>query len=352
MALTQAQKTILEKARALSASAQAIPLTDSALAYVIAVIATDLQLQNAFPEFPPAIEPFFGKQPLVERQFAGVDVEAAFERLVGLNADADTYFACLASLHKRRIKYERILQTQAMPTIDQVGPRGLLQFGSLSARALTPLLFWRKWFFDIDNRAGQETGYVFEPIIAAAIGGTPAAAAKSPIRRHREKRKGRQVDCIRGKLAYEFKIRLTIASSGQGRWREELDFPVDCRRSGYVPVLVVLDPTSNPKLSELQARFNDNGGQVYIGEDAWDHLANAAGPTMSTFLTKYVRDPIKSLLAEVPEQLPEFRARVEEGAIILTVGDESLRIQRSGVQISDEDDERIPDDAADELPGP
>ena len=34
---------------------------------------------------------------------------------------------------------------------------------------------------------------------------------------------------------------MTIAASGQGRWKEELDFPADCKASGYVPVLVVLD---------------------------------------------------------------------------------------------------------------
>ena len=28
--------------------------------------------------------------------------------------------------------------------------------------------------------------------------------------------------------AYEFKLRVTIAASGQGRWKEELDFPSDC----------------------------------------------------------------------------------------------------------------------------
>ena len=47
-----------------------------------------------------------------------------FEQLVSLDQDADAYFDCLASLHKARLKYERILQTQPVPTVDQVGPRG------------------------------------------------------------------------------------------------------------------------------------------------------------------------------------------------------------------------------------
>ena len=44
-------------------------------------------------------------------------------------------------------------------------PRGLLQYGGMSPKTLAGFLLWRKWIFDIDNRAGQETGYLFEPII-------------------------------------------------------------------------------------------------------------------------------------------------------------------------------------------
>jgi hypothetical protein len=179
---------------------------------------------------------------------------------------------------------------------DQVGPRSLLQYGSLSPKALAGLLFWRKWLFDIDNRAGQETGYVFEPIIAYAIGGVPASASKSPVRRSDNKVKGRQVDCVLDQKAYEMKIRVTIAASSQGRWREELEFPQDCQTSGYIPVLLVLDPTPNPKLHELSTTFQAAGGEVYIGQDAWNHLTTQAGATMSRFLELYVHEPIQTLL--------------------------------------------------------
>ena len=36
----------------------------------------------------------------------------------------------LAALHKARLKYARILKTQAVPTIDQVGPRGCCSTGA------------------------------------------------------------------------------------------------------------------------------------------------------------------------------------------------------------------------------
>ena len=135
----------------------------------------------------------------------------------------------------------------------------------MQAKSLAALLFWRKWFFDIDNRAGQETGYLFEPIIANAIGGAPFGSKTSPIKRASDRKKGRQADCIREQQAYEFKIRVTIASSGQGRWQEELDFPVDCRTSGYTPILIVLDATPNPKLAQLEAAFVAQQGRGIYG---------------------------------------------------------------------------------------
>jgi hypothetical protein len=95
--------------------------------------------------------------------------------------------------------------------------------------------------------------------------------------------------------AYEFKMRVTIAASGQGRWGEELEFPADCRGSGYTPVLIVLDGTQNPKLQALEAAFLAQQGEVYLGVDAWAHLDGIAGPTMGSFLGKYIRQPLQSL---------------------------------------------------------
>ncbi len=266
MGLTKTRQTIWEKARAYGSGDQAVCLDDEMCAYLVARIVHDIGLQNEFPELPAIIPSFFETEDLDSLVVEGVDPKDIFERLVNRNADSDMYFACLSTLHKARLKYETILETQPMPTLEQVGPRGLLQFGKLSPSSLAGFLFWRKWFFDIDNRAGQETGYLFEPVIAYAVGGTPVPARKSPIKRHKDKKKGRQVDCILDKKAYEIKIRVTIAASGQGRWREELDFPIDCRESGYTPVLLVLDGTVNPKLKELENSFLSQNGTVQFGK--------------------------------------------------------------------------------------
>src|SRR5438128_1186894 len=161
MGLTQAQRSIIAKARAVGGGQQGVALHDEVCAFLVGVIVRDLNLRKRFPELPKKLPEFFSAGSLASLIIPGVDFVALFERLVGLDANADTYFSCLATLHKARLKYERILQTQPVPTIDQVGPRGLLQFGTIAPQALTPFLLWRKWIYDIDNRAGQETGYVF-----------------------------------------------------------------------------------------------------------------------------------------------------------------------------------------------
>jgi len=319
-------------------------------AYVVARIAHDLGFAEHFPEAPGDLAAFFTTRDIDTLTLPVDDPRGMFERLVALDSDSDMYFACLAALHKARLKYETILETQPIPTLEQVGPRGLLQFGKLSPRALAALLFWRKWMFDIDNRAGQETGYLFEPVIANAIGGTPVPASKSPVKRRRDGKKGRQVDCILDKRAYELKIRVTIAASGQGRWREELDFPADCKASGYTPVLVVLDGTANPKLAELERAFLAEGGEVFIGPAAWQHLDDLAGPTMSRFLETYVRAPLDRLLSEAPTVLPELVARVQGDGLVLVVDGEELLIHRQGEASENGERDETPDDA-DTTPG-
>jgi len=207
MALTQSQKAIIAKAQTLGAGRQGVALTKEACNYIVAVVSHDLGLLDRFPEITAAPPAFFGAEPLKNLVIQGLDFLELFERLAAIKPDVDTYFHCLAALHKARLKYERILETQPIPTIEQVGPRGLLQYGGMSSKSLAAFLLWRKWIFDVDNRAAQETGYVFEPIIASAIGGVPVSSTRSPVRRQADESKERQVDCVRpdGK-AYEIKI--------------------------------------------------------------------------------------------------------------------------------------------------
>jgi hypothetical protein len=352
--LTITQKSIINKAQSVGGSKQGIALDDEQCAYLVAVVATDLRIRSKLRLGKVDLPSFFATPSLETLRLPGVDFLQLFEELVKWNQDADAYFDCLASLHKARLKYERILQTQPVPTIDQVGPRGLLQYGCVATKALTPFLLWRKWLYDIDNRAAQETGYAFEPIIARAIGGTPAPTKKSPVRRQGDPNKGRQVDCILGKKAHEIKMRVTIAASGQGRWKEELEFPVDCKASGYVPVLVVLDPTPNPKLTELQATFLAQEGESHVGERAWEYLRSLAGATMSRFLDQYVHTPLQAVLEASPataEELPELLLKMDHERFTALLLGESLVVRRTPRSEEASEPDALPEDAHEEGPG-
>ncbi len=347
MALSKIQQALITKVRVVGGGELGVRLDDETCCYLIGVIAEDLGLLKKMPEIPRGLPQFFSKGPLSELRLSGKNFLRLFEALIRVKQDADAYFFCLAILHKARLKYERILEAQPIPSIDQVGPRSLLQFGKLSPRALASLLIWRKWLYDVDNRAAQETGYVFEPIIAHSIGGVPASAAKSPIKREGTGA-GRQVDCLieTERQAYEIKLRVTIAASGQGRWQEELAFPADCKASGYKPILLVLDPTNSTKLTGLRAAFRKQGGKAYVGDEAWSHLENRAGSTMGVFLEKYVRRTLKELLKESSTELPEFSVRKWKNRLILQIGDEKMEIDRAensrldevSTDFNDEDD--------------
>ena len=226
------------------------------------------------------------------------DILNALQKGIDKNEDFGLFIRNLASLHKRRLKYRRILSEQPRPTMDQVGPRSLLEYGSTEARLLSSWIIWRKWIFDIDNRSGQETGYLFEPILASCIGGEPVSARNSPVKRigsaGEPSKSGRQIDCYVASesTAYEFKLRVTIAASGQGRFAEELSFPAECRAAGLTPILLVLDPTPSGRLTDLSSAFEVQGGSILIGDDAWNHMDAKAGPVMAAFIDTYIKRPL------------------------------------------------------------
>jgi len=119
-------------------------------------------------------------------------------------------------------------------------------------------------------------------------------------------------------LAYEFKLRVTIAASGQGRFGEELSFPREARAAGLAPVLIVLDPTPSPRLDELIAAFRANNGEYYVGTDAWARMESKAGDTMAVFLERYIKPPLAEL-ARREDAGPE--------ALELTWTDEAVTIK-------------------------
>lgn len=330
MALSKSQRQDLTRLRNPGASDLGVGLDTGRLNYLLAIVVRDLGRGELFPELSDCISGVFDRVGSSELNIKGPEFIPLYERLLKADPDADTFLVCLGSLLKARLKYEKILQAQPIPTVEQIGPRGLLQFGYLPPSALAAFLFWRKWIFDIDNRAGQETGYLFEPIVARSIGGVSYGAKNSPVRRDGTGT-GRQVDCVLDddRRAYELKLRVTIAASGQGRWGEELAFPRDCEKSGYKPVLVVFDDTGNEKLTALRNEFEKAGGESHIGPAAWDHLEQKAGPTMSGFLEKYVRKPINDILEQAPGTLPPITFSMERNRLVVSIDDEQLVVPRT-----------------------
>lgn len=251
-----------------------------------------------------------------------VSADACFEymRACGVT-DIDnvlfSYLKNLCDLYRRRMKYRCILRSQPFPAADQIVPRSLLEYGSCDNRLLADWLEWRKWIFDIDNRSAQETGYVFEPILAGCLGGESVSAKNSPVKRIDDNGdvtgKGRQIDCYieDAKEVYELKMRVTIAASGQGRFNEEMSFPLEADRAGLTPILVVFDGTESELLAKLKKRYADCGGRCYIGKEAWSMLQERAGKEMGVFINKYIYPPIHSMekvLGAEPESIVLSRA--------------------------------------------
>ena len=225
------------------------------------------------------------------------NLRSCFEK----NNDFALFIENLSALHRRRVKYRRILSSQPLPNMDQIGPRVLLEYGECNTTLLANWMLWRKWIYDIDNRAAQETGYLFEPLIASCIGGEPVGSKNSPIKRldpqGKPTNKGRQIDCLvpSNNRTYELKLRVTIAASGQGRFGEELSFPVESQAAGFTPVLLVLDPTPSDRLTELSQKFLECDGEFYHGEAAWAHMENEAGEVISVFIEKYIKPAIRGV---------------------------------------------------------
>jgi hypothetical protein len=353
MGLSTSQSITYQRIRTSSASKQAVALSDDAIRALIFIAARDMGLVDQYPEMPQDLPELFEPQFDAEVVVPGPSPTSLFERICQLRTDADTYVACLASLHKARLKYRKVLATQPFARMDQVGPRGLLQFGLIEVPALAALLVWRKWLYDIDNRAAQDTGYLVEPVIAGALGGTPYSARVSPIKRASDPRKGRQVDCIKNDYAYEFKLRMTIAASGQGRWAEEIGFAEDVRSSGYIPVLVVLDPTESTKLVQLKANFEAAGGHCYIGDEAWQHLYAEAQPDMRAFLGKYVETPLRSLFEALPTTgtLPTLEVHDAGANVKFVIGDHTWTVQRENIDPELALEDEVPRGAGEFLPG-
>lgn len=335
--LDQRSRALINKARQLGGNGPTVKLEEHELLRLCAVVATDLNqslLVNAIVGDETISNDYYGvslewfNNPIPKQ----VNFIETFLLLKQEIQDFETYFANLCEIHKHRVKFKRILETQKLPQVEPIVPRCLLEYKLIPSETLASWLVWRKWLYDIDNRSAQETGYLFEPILAAAIGGVPYPPSKSPVRRADKPTNGRQVDCLEGQNAYEFKMRVTTAASNQGRFKEELDFARDCSFSNYIPVLLVLDPTLSSKLDELIAAYSKYNGNAFVGNDAWKHIEEKAGATMGRFIEKYVRVPLREVNTSY-KGLAHIHLSSTETKISIQIGEQNFSISRDKPQI-------------------
>jgi len=244
------------------------------------------------------------------------------------------YMKNLCDLYRRRVKYYYILKKQPFPNAEQIVPRSLLEYGNCENQLLADWLEWRKWIFDIDNRCAQETGYIFEPILASCLGGEPRSAKNSPVKRIDDNgnstSNGRQIDCYieESKEVYELKMRVTIAASGQGRFSEEMSFPYEAQMAGLIPILVVFDNNESTLLTKLKNRYIECGGKYYIGNDAWNILQERAGKEMGIFINKYIYPPISSMEKCLQSNPQEITLSNKESKIIISSSKDKYVIDR------------------------
>jgi len=336
-------KTLYNKARSLTGGSPEVKLTESELYALLLLICRDLSWQPSRIGLPVPTSPVPERNYYViapdwfvshGNALSAGELQESIEAAIAIETDFGMYFSNLCALHKRRLKFQKILSTQPKPTMDQVGTRGLLEYGTYPDQFLFNWLVWRKWVFDLDNRSGQETGYLFEPVLTRCLGGEAVDAKSSPVKRIGEngepKKEGRQIDCYveDEKLAYEFKIRLTIAASGQGRWEEELSFPRECVAAGIKPVLIVLDPTTSNRFVQLSDLFMSLGGLVFVGEAAWRHIEERAGPTMASFVENYIKPALDAASEFDTTQLDPITMTWSPSSVIIRIGDKEHKIKR------------------------
>ncbi|HEX3803410.1 MAG TPA: hypothetical protein VHV75_11275 [Solirubrobacteraceae bacterium] len=325
----------LQKARRLTSGSLQVDVSWEAIAGLALRVAVDRGYDVSAEFGAISVPDFFSVSDAAAWEAGAVDPQRAVAWLEAQDRHNVVYLELLVRLFTRRLKYRRILSTQAFATSDQIGPRTLLEHGLLDEHALSSLVVWRKWMMDIDNRSGQETGYLYDAIVARALGGTAYGSRNSPIHRkppdaRTEPLGRRQVDCVvengRGFYAYEVKIRITDAASRQGRLNEELSFPADCKYSNHVPRLLVFDPTPCTTLDTVVAAFEREGGEVFLGQAAYDHIGATAGPAHAEFLRRYVAEPLK----KYEDTIPDFGAGRALADLRLSAAPEAIRLEIAG----------------------
>lgn len=355
MAMPTATRQLFAQCKVHGSGGGQVMLSDSELYALFLMSVRDLDWDEAKFGFDSIAIPDVDYYKIPISWFTTLDLAAATpEALLAIldaacqhHRDYSLYVLNLSALHRRRVKYARILTGQPLPGIDQIAPRSLLEYGSCDIGLLANWMMWRKWVYDIDNRAGQETGYFFEPVLASCLGGESVGARNSPVKRLDSRGKatgeGRQIDCFVPSLkrVYELKMRVSIAASGQGRFSEELSFPRECAAAGFTPILLVIDPTPSNRLEELEKAFLDACGQCFKGQDAWRHMEDAAGEVVSAFIERYIKPPLQAFKDGYPDMPSSATLMWSKDEVVIEIAGSRYAIPRSTVVEPENEDGEV-----------
>ena len=103
---------------------------------------------------------------------------------------------------------------------------------------------------------------------------------------------GQVRDYARGLYSYQIKSSARNVSLDQWGHGDELAVPAECCALGCIPRLVVFDARGPFALNDLVRAYESHGGEVFLGEAAWAHVAEQASKNLLICINRYCRDPL------------------------------------------------------------
>src|SRR5574340_1311093 len=104
--LSQSQRASIERVRSVGGGNQGVALSDEACSFLVATLARDLRVPPNVLSVPDDLPSFFSRVHPESLQLAGRDFLGDLSSIAEITQDADSYFLCLAKLHKSRLKYQ------------------------------------------------------------------------------------------------------------------------------------------------------------------------------------------------------------------------------------------------------
>ncbi|MFG6527065.1 MULTISPECIES: hypothetical protein [unclassified Sulfitobacter] len=93
--------------------------------------------------------------------------------------------------------------------------------------------------------------------------------------------------------AYQVKGRATDISLDCWDAADDLEKVKQYHASGYIPRLVVFDDTPSPRLTAYIEAYQKYGGEIFLGDLAWEHVHQHANKNLWICIDRYCRNPLR-----------------------------------------------------------